>query len=271
MAGSYLDRFSGVGRLLGRVALDRLRAAHVCVVGVGGVGSWTVEALARCGVGALTMIDLDDVCISNVNRQLPALDGTVGRPKVDVLAERVRAINPECRVVALQEFFTQASAERLLERRFDFVVDAIDKMSNKALLIGEARARGLPVLTVGGAGGKRDATQIQSGDLGDASGDELLRQVRRKLRRDHGFAPGKQKGRTALGVRCVWSDEPQVFPWKDGTCSAQREPGSDVVLDCESGLGTAVFVTGAFGLAAAGEVVRAIAAGNITPSAAAVI
>lgn len=265
LAGNYLDRFGGVGRLFGRAGLERLRAAHVCIVGVGGVGSWTVEALARCGVGALTLIDLDDVCVTNVNRQLPAMDGTIGRPKVAVLAERVRAINPECRIYAVQEFFTSSSAERLLEPTFDFVVDAIDKMSNKALLIAEARRRGRPVLTVGGAAGKRDATQIRSGDLSESSNDELLRQVRKKLRRDHGFLPGKARGRTHLGVRCVWSEEPTVFPWSDGTCAAQREPGSEVALDCESGLGTAVFVTGAFGLAAAGEVVRAIAARTPTP------
>jgi len=245
--------------LLGRVALERLAAAHVCVVGVGGVGSWTVEALARSGVGALTMIDLDDVCVSNLNRQLPALEDTLGRPKVAVLEERVRAINPACRVTAIQEFFTIASAERLLATPFSFVVDAVDKMSHKALLIAKARARGWPVLTVGGAGGRRDPTQIRTGDLGEASSDELLRQVRKKLRRDHGFAPGKQRQRIPLGVRCVWSEEPPVYPWKDGTCSARREPGSEDPLDCENGLGTAVFVTGAFGFAAAGEVIRAIA------------
>src|SRR6266498_2782624 len=134
VAGSYLDRFSGVGRLLGRVALDRLRAAHVCVIGVGGVGSWTVEALARCGIGALTMIDLDDVCISNVNRQLPALDGMIGRAKVEVLAERVRLINPACRIERAPAFFTTSTADELLSPKFDFVVDATDKLSNKCLL-----------------------------------------------------------------------------------------------------------------------------------------
>ncbi|HYP17021.1 MAG TPA: ThiF family adenylyltransferase, partial [Opitutus sp.] len=169
----YEQRFGGVGRLLGRAGLERLRAAHVCVVGVGGVGSWVVEGLARSGVGALTLIDLDDVCVTNVNRQLPALDGQIGRPKVDVLAERVRAISPACHVAAVAEFFTAASAERLLATRFDFVVDAIDKLSNNALLIAEARKRGMEVLTVCGAGGKRDATQVRVGDLGDSWGDEL--------------------------------------------------------------------------------------------------
>jgi tRNA A37 threonylcarbamoyladenosine dehydratase len=259
MTDQYAQRFGGVGRLVGRTGLERLRLARVCVIGVGGVGSWAVEGLARSGVGALTLVDLDDVCVTNVNRQLPALDGTIGRPKVAVLAERVRLINPECQVETVTEFFTATSAARLLAPQFDFVVDAIDRMTPKALLIGECRARGSAVVTVGSAGGKRDLTQIRSGDLGEASNDELLRQVRKKLRRDHGFAHGADRGRMHFGVRCVWSAEAQVFPWADGTCATQREPGSNLTLDCESGFGTAVFVTGAFGLAAAQEVVRGIA------------
>jgi tRNA threonylcarbamoyladenosine dehydratase len=257
-AEGYIDRFSGVGRLFGRDGLERLTAAHVCIVGVGGVGSWTVEGLARSGVGALTLIDLDDVCVSNVNRQLPALDGQIGRPKVVVLAERVRLINPACRVSAVSEFFTASSASRLLQGPFDFVVDAIDRMTPKALLISSCKERGWPVLTVGAAGGRRDPMQIRTGDLGEA-GDELLRQVRKKLRRDHGFEAGAHRGITRMGVAGVWSIERPVFPWADGTCATDPEPGSNLKLDCESGFGTAVFVTGAFGLAAAGEVVRAIA------------
>ena len=260
MSADYQDRFGGVGRLLGRAALARLQSAHVCVVGVGGVGSWTVEGLARSGVGALTLIDLDDVCVTNVNRQLPALEGTVGRPKVEVLAERVRLINPGCRVTAVTEFFTAASADHLLVEKFTYLVDAIDRMSQKALLIAESRARGIPVLTDGAAGGKRDGTQVRTGDLGEANADELLRQVRKKLRRDHGFPAGEQRRRMHWGVRAVWSGELPVFPWADGTCSPEREPGSNLTLDCATGFGTAVFVTAAFGLAAAGEVVRAIAA-----------
>lgn len=251
----YSQRFGGVGRLFGQAALRKLQAAHVCVVGVGGVGSWTVEGLARSGVGALTLVDLDDVCVTNINRQLPALDGQIGRPKVTVLAERVQAINPACRVTVVQEFFTKESADRLLAAPFDFVVDAIDRMSNKARLIAEARVLGRAVLTVGAAGGKRDATQIRTGDLGEACNDELLRQVRKKLRRDHGFSHGTERGKMHFGVRCVWSGEPQVYPWADGTCSTEPEPGSNLAMDCESGFGSAVFVTGAFGLAAAGEVV----------------
>ncbi|MCB1104251.1 MAG: tRNA threonylcarbamoyladenosine dehydratase [Opitutaceae bacterium] len=258
MNEDYLSRFGGIGRLYGRKALARLSAAQVCVVGVGGVGSWTVEALARSGVGALTLIDLDDVCVTNVNRQLPALDGQIGRPKVEVLAERVRLINPGCKVTAKTEFFTAASAERMLSGGFDCVIDAIDSVGNKALLVAECHKRGLPVVTIGGAGGRRDPAQIRTGDLGEAWGDELLRLLRRKLRREHGFPAGEQTGRMHFGVRCVWSSEPQVFPWADGTCQAEPETGSNLKLDCESGFGTAVFVTGAFGLAAAGEAVKAI-------------
>jgi tRNA A37 threonylcarbamoyladenosine dehydratase len=208
-------------------------------------------------VGALTLIDLDDVCVTNTNRQLPALDGQVGRPKVAVLAERARLINPSVRVEALAEFFTETSAARLLGDGFDCVIDAIDTVSNKALLIAGCVSRGLHCVTVGGAGGKRDATRIRAGDLGESTGDELLRLVRKKLRCDHGFARGEKN---RYGVRCVYSAEKPVFPWANGTCAAEPEPGSNLRLDCESGFGTAVFVTGAFGLAAAGEAVRLIAA-----------
>jgi len=132
--------FGGLARLLGQEALPRLAAAHVCVVGVGGVGSWIVEALARSGIGALTLVDLDDVCITNVNRQLPALDGQIGRPKVTVLAERVGLIHPGCRVTTVAEFFTATTAARLLAPPFDYVIDAVDRMSHKALLIAGAVA-----------------------------------------------------------------------------------------------------------------------------------
>lgn len=254
----YLARFGALGRLYGAAALPRLASAHVAVVGLGGVGSWVVEALARSGIGALTLVDLDDVCVTNTNRQAHALASTVGRPKVAVLAERVGAIHPACRVVPVDEFFTAETAERLLAPRFDWLVDAIDGMSNKALLIARCVARGQPILTVGGAGGRRDATRIRTGDLGEAQGDDLLRLVRKKLRRDHGFARGEGH---VYGIPCVYSNERPLYPWADGTCATEPEAGSSLKLDCASGFGTGVFVTGAFGFAAAGEVVRRIAGG----------
>jgi tRNA A37 threonylcarbamoyladenosine dehydratase len=254
---AYEARFGGLGRLLGREALARLRAAHVAVIGVGGVGSWTAEALARGGVGAITLIDLDEVCVSNVNRQSHALDGQIGRPKVVVLAERIRAINPACRVEAVQEFFVASNAERLLApaEPLTVVVDAIDSVAHKARLLAACVARGLPVVTTGGAGGKRDGTRLRIGDLGESGGDDLLRQVRKTLRKEHGF-PGGEGHR--YGVRAVWSTEAPVYPWADGTCAAAPEPGSSTRLDCAAGLGAAMWVTAAFGLAAAQEAVRLV-------------
>jgi tRNA A37 threonylcarbamoyladenosine dehydratase len=252
----YERRFGGVARLFGRAGLERLARAHVCVVGVGGIGSWAVEALARSGVGAITMIDLDDVCVTNTNRQLPALEGEYGRPKVDVLADRVRAIQPECRVHAVPEFFTAANAGELLAPRFDFVIDAIDKLSNKCLLIAECRRHGLPVLTVGAAGGKRDGTGIRIVDLAFSEKDNLLKYVRRKLRQEYGFPRDRS---VEFGMPCVYSAEMPVFPGADGSVCATKQPDSPLALDCASGFGTAAFVTGPFGMAAAGEVVRRIA------------
>lgn len=261
MNDDYLARFGGIGRLYGAAALPKLAAAHVCVIGVGGVGSWVVEALARSGIGRLTMIDLDDVCVTNTNRQLPALTGTVGRPKVDVLADRVREINPACEVSTIAEFVTETTAERLLSGRFDFVVDAVDRMSIKALIIGICCRGGLPVLTVGSAGGRRDPTQIRTADLGFAGRDPLLQQTRRKLRRDFGFPRSPDGDALVMGVPCVFSTERPVFPQSDGSCGAEPAPGTNesLRLDCVSGFGAATFVTGGFGFVASAEVVSRIA------------
>lgn len=250
----FESRFGGVGRLYGRSALERLRAAHVCVVGVGGVGSWTAEALARTGVGEITLIDLDDVCITNVNRQLPALNGGIGRAKVDVLADRIALIHPGCKVHALTEYLTEGNAGALLERGYGCVVDAIDRVVNKCVIIAGCRDRGIPVVTTGGAGGKRDGTAVRTADLSLSTQDEMLRQTRRLLRREFGFPHIKG----LFGVRCVFSGERPVYPWKDGTACFLPEPGSVLAMDCASGFGSAAHVTGAFGLAAAGEAIQAV-------------
>ena len=253
MSADHAERFGGIGRLYGKRTLEKLRSAHVAVIGVGGVGSWTVEGLARSGVGRLTLIDLDDVCITNVNRQLPAVEGNFGRPKVDALADRARLINPGITVNPVAEYITAANADRLLQADFDVVIDAIDGTTNKAELIAACGRNGKRCVTVGGAGGKRDATQLRVGDLGEAWGDELLKMVRKKLRREHGFARGEGNH---YGIRCVFSAENPVYPWADGTCSSEPEPGSNLKLDCASGFGTVVFVTGAFGLTAAQEAIN---------------
>lgn len=248
----YERRFGGVGRLYGTAALERLRRAHVCVVGLGGVGSWAVEALARSGIGQLTLVDLDDVCISNVNRQIQALDGELGQPKVEVMTRRVKAINPDCLVRPVHSFFLKSNAQGLFQTRFDAVVDAIDSPSLKGLLIATCKERGIPVIVAGGAGGRQDPTAIEVIDLAFSSGDRLLQQVRRKLRRVYGFP----RGDGPFGIECVVSRELPVFPTKQGCVSPNRAQAADLRLDCSSGFGTASFVTGSFGLVAASRVVR---------------
>ncbi|GHB98430.1 tRNA threonylcarbamoyladenosine dehydratase [Cerasicoccus arenae] len=244
----YYTRFGGIGRLYGAAGLEKLRSLHACVVGVGGVGSWSVEALARTGIGQLTLIDLDDVCLSNVNRQLPALDGEVGKLKIDVLAARTRLINPECQVNAEATFFTDSTVDRLLGQGFDVVIDAIDAVSNKCRLIAECRQRRIPIVTVGGAGGRKNPSAVKVDDLSRAIGDPLLAKVRRQLRRDFEFP---RERRWKFKVPCVYSDEPVVFPWGDGTVCATKEKGAALRLNCDQGFGTASFVTGTMGFTAA--------------------
>jgi tRNA A37 threonylcarbamoyladenosine dehydratase len=250
-------RFGGIGRLYGKEGLERSRRAHVCVIGLGGVGSWAVEALARSGIGELTLVDLDDICISNVNRQLHALDGELGKPKVEVLSRRVGAINPECVVHPVQAFFLKSNAREILQPRYDYVLDAIDSPARKCLLIALCREGGIPVITTGASAGRRDPTSVQIMDLAFSSHDRLLQEVRKKLRTRHGFPRGDQP----FGVDCVVSREPVVYQGKDGSVSADRALAPDLRLDCDTGFGTASFVTGTFGLVAASRIVQRIAAG----------
>lgn len=254
---NYEARFGGIGRLYGVDGQARLARAHVCVVGVGGVGSWVVEALARTGIGALTLVDLDDVCISNVNRQLHAVTGEFGRPKVDVLADRIRLIQPDCQIHARQSLFTAATAAELLATPYDGVVDAIDQTPMKALLIARCRALNLPIVTTGGAGGRRDPTALRVADLARTSHDGLLAATRKLLRDEFGFP---RDPKVNFGVDCVYSTEAQVFPAADGSVCATREPGANLRLDCRSGYGTASFLTGAFGFAAAAQMVKLLTA-----------
>ena len=249
-------RFGGIARLYGQAGLARLQAARVCILGIGGVGAWAAEALARSGVGALTLVDLDDICVTNINRQLHALTHTVGRAKVEVMAERLLAINPDCRVTALPKFFNAQTAAEVLAPQFDFVLDAIDDVANKVLLLAGCRERRIPAVSCGAAGGRRDATRIRSADLGKVTHDRLLGEVRRRLRKEFQFPP---EG-SILGIDCVFTSEPAVFPQSDGSvCVGRAAMEAGARLNCNGGLGSATFVTGGFGFAAAGIVVGRIA------------
>ncbi|MGB0581717.1 MAG: tRNA threonylcarbamoyladenosine dehydratase [Limisphaerales bacterium] len=255
----YETRFGGIARLFGQAGLERLRAAHVMIVGIGGVGTWSVEALSRSGVGRLTVVDMDDVCVTNVNRQIHALDVTIGHAKVSAIAARARQINPEIDCTEIAEFFTDANADRLLDTKPDYVIDAIDNVANKCLLIVKCREREIPLVTCGAAGGLQSGVRVKVEDLSRTSQDGLLRQVRKKLRRDHGFSRDPKR---KFKIPAVYAPETPVYPWADGTVCDAKEEGTDLKLDCASGFGTATFVTGAFGFAAAEHVVREITAGD---------
>ncbi len=256
-----LYRFGGIARLYGQAALERFLTARVAVIGIGGVGSWAVESLARSGIGHLTLVDLDEICVTNVNRQLHAMDGQIGRQKTDAMADRARAIHPACEVEILPTFFTEKNAAQILDRGFDAVIDAIDSVKHKAVLVAECHRRGIPIVTCGGAGGRRDPTRIRVTDLAFSGKDGLLHQLRRTLRTDHGFAktPLNQKPQP-LGIEAVFTDEPPYFPSSEGGVSCERPPGSNLRLTCETGYGTATHVTASFGMIAAGRVLETLAA-----------
>ena len=246
-------RFAGIARLYGVAALARLQALHIAVIGIGGVGSWAAEALARSGVGKLTLIDGDEVCLSNVNRQLHALEGTVGMPKVEVLAERLRAINPAIEVDAQMRFLTPSTLE-LLSAGYDCVLDCCDAFRVKVEMIAWCRRRKIPLVVLGSAGGRIDPTQIRVRDLAKTEQDALLSLVRKKLRDEFNFPRGAKR---YFGVPAVYSLENVRYPSSDGgICLAKPDTLEEGRLDCGGGLGAATHVTGAFAFVAVGEVIR---------------
>lgn len=264
-------RFGGIARLYGAQGLARFRAAHICVVGVGGVGSWVVEALARSAVGKITMIDLDNLAESNVNRQIHALTDTLGKAKVTALHERIMQINPYCTVIEVEDFLTPDNVAQMIgEDRFDYVIDAIDNVRAKVALIAYCREHKAPLLTVGGAGGQIDPTRIEIRDLCRTEQEPLLAKVRKRLRAWHRFPRGTKN---KFGIDAVFSTEPLRFP-EGEVCEIDTEDAADGLdgvdadgrkqdagvtgLNC-AGFGSAMVVTAAFGLVAAGFVLRKIA------------
>lgn len=241
-------RFGGIARLYGNQALARLGGAHICVIGIGGVGSWAAEALARSGIGGLTLIDLDHVAESNVNRQIHAVEGTLGQAKVLAMKDRVATINPACEVTTIEEFITPNNVADVLPR-CDAVVDAIDQVRAKAALIVHCRRLGIPLVTTGGAGGKSDPAMIRVDDLARTIQDPLAAKLRAALRRDHGFA---RDPRRKFGIDCVYSLEPVRRP-EAAACDVDEVNEGLHGLNC-AGYGSSVCVTAGFGFAAASRV-----------------
>jgi tRNA A37 threonylcarbamoyladenosine dehydratase len=267
-AGADLARrFGSVARLYGEAAALRFAAARVAVIGIGGVGSWAAEAIARSGVGDITLVDLDHIAESNTNRQIHALGDAYGRAKVEAMAERIVAINPAARVHCVDDFVTVENAPAMLAGGFDVVIDCIDQVLAKAALVAQCRAQRIAVVTCGAAGGRLDPTRIRTDDLARAQGDPLLAKLRYRLRRAYRFPAESSGGRIRkFGVTAVFSDEPVRKPV--ASCAVPGEQASPQGLSC-AGYGSAVTVTAPMGFAAAAvalNVLQArIAMGVIAP------
>jgi tRNA threonylcarbamoyladenosine dehydratase len=267
-------RFGGIARLYGAAALQRFQQARICVIGVGGVGSWVVEALARSAIGHITMIDLDNLAESNVNRQIHALTDTLGKAKVTALAERIAQINPYCQVTEIEDFISPDNLDAMLGScAYDYVIDAIDNVRAKTALIAYCRQHAIRLITIGGAGGQIDPTMIEVRDLCRTEQEPLLAKVRKRLRALHGFPRGTKN---KFGIDAVFSTEPLRLPETGAACAVENDdtdsadnPGSadsansaDAAgvtgLNC-AGFGSAMVVTASFGLVAAAQVLRRLA------------
>jgi tRNA A37 threonylcarbamoyladenosine dehydratase len=258
-------RFGGLERLYGSQSGAALQHAHVAVVGIGGVGSWAAEALARSGVGALTLIDLDHVAESNINRQVHALTETLGQSKIAAMAQRIHSIHPACRLTLVDDFLTPDNVQQILPAELSVVLDCTDQVAAKIAMVLQSRARQQALIVCGGAGGKTNSLALQAGDLAQATHDALLARVRNTLRRDHRFARASNVAGKALkrvpkmGVRVLWVDQPTRLPevWQQ-----QSEGEALQGLSC-AGYGSTVTVTAAMGFAAAAEAVNTILSAKV--------
>ena len=259
MISSYQDlsddfcfRFGGIARLYGQQGLLTLANSHVAVVGIGGVGSWAAEALARSGVGELTLIDLDDVCVSNINRQVHALQGTVGQMKTEVMAQRIQQISPEIKVNVQHKFLSPTNVAELLTTDLSYVFDATDSIKAKTSMIVHCRRYKIPMICCGGAGGQMDPTMIQIEDLARTTQDPLLAKIRNNLRRHHNYSRNPKR---KFGVECVYSKEQLKYAQPDGSvCASKPEEGGPAKLDCASGFGAVTSVTSVFAMVAVSRI-----------------
>ncbi len=240
----YQLRFGGIARLYGNNQSAALKQAHFCVIGIGGVGSWVAEAFARNGVGQITLIDLDDLCVTNINRQIHALTDTVGLSKVDVMRDRIKQINPECIVNTIEDFVTLENVRDILSNSFDYVIDAIDSVNVKSAVIAHCKRNKLPIVTIGGAGGQVDPSKIAIADLSQTFQDPLLAKVRNQLRREYNFPRNVKR---KFSIDAVFSTEQLRYPDATGNvCHAKQSNDTAMRLDCSGGFGAATHVTACF-------------------------
>ncbi|EFM97047.1 tRNA cyclic N6-threonylcarbamoyladenosine(37) synthase TcdA [Actinobacillus pleuropneumoniae] len=243
---NYEQRFGGIGRLYTPEGLAKLRQAHICVIGIGGVGSWAVEALARSGIGKITMIDMDDICVTNINRQIHAMTGTIAQLKTEAMKERIERINPECVVEIIDDFITPENIPEYLNRGYDYVIDAIDSVKTKAALIAYCKRNKIKMITTGGAGGQTDPTQIQITDFSKTIQDPLASKVRSLLRKEYNFS---QNPKRKFGIDCVFSTQPLIFPKMGEGCEVSA------TMNCANGFGAVTMVTATFGFFAVSRVI----------------
>lgn len=247
-------RFNGIIRLYGTQAVAKLQQSHVLIIGIGGVGSWAAEALARSAVGNITLMDLDDICVSNTNRQIHATQTVIGQSKVDVMAERLREINPRLRVHTIHDFIDGDNLEEHINSHYHLVIDAIDAVMVKTKLINFCKWKKIPIITIGSAGGKQDPQKIVSSDLSKTKNDPLLSKVRNNLRRLHRFSRNPKQ---RFAITAVYSIEQMTYPDDTGeTCNTKAYMTEDARLDCSQGFGAATMVTGTFAFIAATEAIK---------------
>lgn len=255
---TYYQRFGGIARLYGEQALVRFQQAKICVIGIGGVGSWVVEALARSGIGHITLIDMDDICVTNTNRQIHALKQNIGQAKTEVMAERVIAINPECQVSNIDDFINSNNIIQYLgtkgDPKYDFIIDAIDSVKDKAAVLAHCRRNKLKTITVGGAGGQKDPTKIQISDLAKTIQDPLVAKLRERLKNDYKLTRDS-KGK--YGIPCVYSTEQLTYPaFNGGICFNKTQAEGPKKMDCATGFGAITTVTATFGFVAVSYVLE---------------
>jgi len=247
------DAFAGIERLYGKEAYALIKKMHVCVVGIGGVGSWVVEALARSAVAKITLIDFDTIATSNMNRQIHTLSNTIDKKKCTAMQERVQQINPRCDVTIIDDFITLENMAEFLLRDYDYVVDAIDSIKFKAGLIYFCKRNKIPVITTGGAGGLTDPSVIKVADLSKTYNDALAAKVRSTLRDQYNFTRNPKR---SFRIDCVFSAQQQLYPKEDGSVSHEKPGIHGVSLDCRFGYGAASYVTGTFGFIAVAHIIQ---------------